>query len=106
MEETEFSLESRVLCSDGACIGTVGPDGLCKVCGKAYEGDEDLSGLRPLSSPLPPAEEGETDQPISSDSDSLAGSTVDPDERVCCPDDTCIGIIGPDGKCGTCGRKL
>ncbi len=24
----------RVLCSDGACIGVIGPDGRCKECGK------------------------------------------------------------------------
>jgi len=29
--------ESRVLCSDGNCIGVIGPDGKCKVCGKPYE---------------------------------------------------------------------
>ena len=28
--------EDRVLCSDGACIGIIGPDGKCKVCGKPY----------------------------------------------------------------------
>jgi hypothetical protein len=26
--------EKRVLCSDGCCIGTIGPDGLCRECGK------------------------------------------------------------------------
>jgi len=26
--------ENRVLCSDGSCIGTIGPDGRCKECGK------------------------------------------------------------------------
>ncbi len=27
-------LDDRVLCPDGACIGVIGPDGLCKACGK------------------------------------------------------------------------
>lgn len=27
----------RILCSDGACIGVIGPDGKCKVCGKPYQ---------------------------------------------------------------------
>jgi hypothetical protein len=31
--------ESRVLCSDGNCIGVIGPDGRCKECGKPYEGE-------------------------------------------------------------------
>jgi hypothetical protein len=26
--------EKRILCSDGCCIGTIGPDGKCKECGK------------------------------------------------------------------------
>jgi hypothetical protein len=26
--------DNRVLCSDGCCIGTIGPDGRCNECGK------------------------------------------------------------------------
>jgi len=29
--------EDRVLCSDGNCIGVIGPDGKCKECGKPRE---------------------------------------------------------------------
>ena len=29
--------EHRVLCSDGNCIGVIGPDGKCKECGKPME---------------------------------------------------------------------
>jgi len=36
----EDSFENRVLCSDGSCIGVVGPDGRCKVCGKPYKTDD------------------------------------------------------------------
>ena len=28
--------EHRLLCSDGNCIGVIGPDGRCKECGKPY----------------------------------------------------------------------
>ncbi len=31
--------ERRKLCSDGSCIGVIGPDGFCKECGKPYEGE-------------------------------------------------------------------
>lgn len=31
---TEDDFEDRVLCSDGNCIGVIGSNGLCKVCGK------------------------------------------------------------------------
>ncbi len=33
-DELDFS--SRILCSDGACIGVVNEQGICKVCGKPY----------------------------------------------------------------------
>ena len=29
--------QDRVLCSDGNCIGVIGPDGRCKECGKPSE---------------------------------------------------------------------
>jgi hypothetical protein len=35
--DNEDSFGNRVLCSDGSCIGVVGPDGRCKVCGKPYK---------------------------------------------------------------------
>jgi hypothetical protein len=35
----DIDWENRKLCSDGNCIGVIGPDGRCKECGKPYEGD-------------------------------------------------------------------
>jgi hypothetical protein len=29
--------DNRILCSDGNCIGVIGPDGKCKECGKPYD---------------------------------------------------------------------
>lgn len=42
--------DQRQLCADGACIGVIGPDGTCKVCGRAAPnwGDERNRGLLPL----------------------------------------------------------
>ena len=31
------SWENRKLCSDGGCIGIIGSDGRCRVCGKPYK---------------------------------------------------------------------
>jgi hypothetical protein len=31
-----IDFSTRLLCSDGACIGVVNEHGLCKVCGKPY----------------------------------------------------------------------
>lgn len=35
-----------------------------------------------------------------------AGSATDPDweNRVLCSDESCIGVIGADGRCGVCGQ--
>lgn len=32
--DSDDNWDERVLCSDGACIGVIGPDGKCKECGK------------------------------------------------------------------------
>ena len=31
---SEDEWDNRILCSDGNCIGVIGPDGKCKECGK------------------------------------------------------------------------
>jgi hypothetical protein len=30
---------SRILCSDGACIGVINEQGVCNECGRAYSGE-------------------------------------------------------------------
>lgn len=39
--------DQRQLCPDGGCVGVIGPDGTCKVCGRAAPnwGDERKRGL-------------------------------------------------------------
>lgn len=37
LENAEDPFEDRILCSDGTCIGVIGPDGRCKECGKPYQ---------------------------------------------------------------------
>lgn len=39
-----YTIGNRIICSDGNCIGVIGPDGRCKVCGRA--------GMPPLVSNL------------------------------------------------------
>jgi hypothetical protein len=34
--DTADDFSDRILCSDGACIGVVNEQGICKVCGKPY----------------------------------------------------------------------
>ena len=91
--------ETRILCSDESCIGTIGPNGKCRECGKPYEGE-------------PPAEHGassehavmvEEQNPVSSKTETESDDWA---KRVLCSDESCIGTIGPDGKCKECGKPL
>ena len=88
--------EKRVLCSDESCIGTIGPDGKCKECGKPYEGE------------LPEHHGEDHAQQTTSSEKSPATSDAndDWDQRILCGDESCIGVIGADGKCKECGKPL
>jgi hypothetical protein len=91
MTEDEFEPARRELCSDDSCIGLVGPDGRCKVCGvvaPSAVADPRHSGMRS------PREFGDGE-----------GAAELDEERELCPDGTCVGIIGPDALCKVCGAK-
>jgi hypothetical protein len=34
----------------------------------------------------------------------MSEGTFNPADRRLCPDGSCIGLVGPDGRCRTCGR--
>ncbi len=91
--------EKRILCSDESCIGTIGPDGKCKECGKAYAGVLP-DGFSETREPVQSTDAQPSVIPSESDSDD------DWDKRVLCSDGACIGTIGPDGKCKECGKGL
>lgn len=97
-EASDFGAEDgRELCPDDACVGLIGPDGHCKVCGKPGAerdaGAADTSGGDAL-----PASAGATDRDEGGDGDDFGSG------RRLCPDGACIGLIGPDGRCKVCGR--
>ncbi len=52
-DPTDIDWEHRVLCSDGNCIGVIGPDGHCNECGKKYEGTLPQNHSPEKESPLP-----------------------------------------------------
>jgi hypothetical protein len=87
--------ELRELCPDGACVGVIGPDGTCKMCGKAAPnwGNERARGMTP--EPVAPPE----------DVGPIAPTTEAWTDRALCPDGGCIGVIGDDGKCKVCGSS-
>jgi hypothetical protein len=91
--------DNRILCSDESCIGVIGADGKCKECGKVYEGKlphEQGTGNAEAEVSLEQKEVHSAD--VKSDDDW--------DKRILCSDESCIGVIGPDGKCGECGKPL
>jgi hypothetical protein len=115
--------DQRQLCPDGGCVGVIGADGTCKVCGRAAPnwGDERNRGLNPAADEEQDAgdeeddelEEGDEDEGGEDEGDEdesdedESGEAASPawEERKLCPDDACIGVIGEDGTCKVCGRS-
>jgi hypothetical protein len=101
-QDDSFDPSQRRLCPDDACVGLVGPDGKCKVCGTVDPGwTGDMAAPTP---PVPPAPEPEIDSEPAAPTASDEEVAFDPNRRLC-PDDDCIGVIGSDNKCGVCGRR-
>jgi hypothetical protein len=113
---TDSEWNRRVLCSDESCIGVIGPDGRCKECGRRYEGELPASFSQPSdpsaadTSPTVQARHP-TDLKSASPADRMDAeedNSVVADEewerRRLCDDGNCIGTIGPDGRCSTCGK--
>jgi hypothetical protein len=105
--------ERRILCSDGNCIGVIGADGCCKVCGKPYEGDLPLTATSSETivddvDSEPSETDQITDQPNEpvdeAPADEDQPSEDDWDNRTLCIDESCIGVVGPDGRCKECGK--
>jgi hypothetical protein len=110
-----FDPRKRRLCPDGACIGLIGADGRCKVCG--LEDKQAPRGLGPEAFAAGCA--AEEDEPEDQDvaganetadlpftSASAVGALAFDPKRALCPDGACIGVIGPDGRCKVCGQSL
>jgi hypothetical protein len=100
--EAAFDPTRRKLCPDGSCVGVIGDDGVCRVCGRteaqAAAGEEAPSALDGGD-----ASEGST---------AGGGSTVEAGEsggfdskRRLCEDGSCVGVVGDDGACRVCGRR-
>lgn len=97
MTGDDLDLDERALCPDGACIGVLGDDGRCKVCGAVGDGS-----VVPIGSAAQrDAVEARDERDPSSSSTDAAGDDLD--DRRLCPDGACIGLIGDDGRCKVCG---
>jgi len=87
--------ESRTLCSDESCIGVIGPDGRCKECGKPYT-EPPAGDKNTTQSDTKPVDAIDESPPLHDDDDWK--------NRTLCSDESCIGVIGPDGRCKECGK--
>jgi hypothetical protein len=104
-DAAELNLDARILCSDGTCIGVIGPDGRCKECGKPYVAADDPDAVRVPAATV--ADDDPAGDPGDDDSGDHAideGEAIHLDDRVLCSDGSCIGVIGPDGRCKECGK--
>ena len=89
----------RILCIDESCIGTIGHDGRCRECGKPYDGEVNpADAVTEINQKPAKPIENLKNNPESSVSDD------DWEKRVLCSDETCIGTIGPNGRCRECGK--
>jgi hypothetical protein len=108
--------EHRILCSDGNCIGIIGKDGKCNECGKLFKGKrpDDFEAkskdaiketdFKKLDSEDLLKAENNVEVQDKKDEDNPKELDADWDKRILCNDESCIGVVGPDGKCNECGR--
>jgi hypothetical protein len=93
MEESTFD-PNRRLCPDGSCVGVLGADGLCSVCGHPEGAARDAD----------PPERAAGEAVGGAQVDAGGGAGFDSRRRLC-DDGSCVGVVGADGVCGVCGRK-
>jgi hypothetical protein len=107
-DEAPFDPTRRKLCPDGSCVGVIGDDGRCRVCGRTEEqaaaGEEapEASGLEASgleASGLEGSEDGAGAE------GATAGGGGFNSKRRLCADGACVGVVGDDGVCRVCGRR-
>jgi hypothetical protein len=90
MSEHDFN-PNRRLCPDGSCIGVMKDDGHCSVCGRDAQGVAAV-GAEALQ------------EALEETADAGDGASAFDANRRLCEDGSCVGVIGPDGRCGVCGQ--
>jgi hypothetical protein len=114
MSDAKFDSKRR-LCPDGSCIGVVGDDGRCRVCGRDAGGARNAAaagGVGAASASASAAEatgfdgdvgDSDDDNELAADAEDAGTPSFDPARRLC-SDGDCIGLIGADGNCNVCGK--
>jgi len=101
MSAGELDLEGRRLCPDGACVGVIGADGRCRVCGRRDDGAQ--QGVATAWDEEDADADAEADADADADADAHANAEDADEERRLCPDEGCVGLVGEDGRCKICG---
>ena len=96
--DSNFNPQRR-LCPDGSCVGIIGADGKCTVCGASDTGDPVFPAPDLGTSEDSDALDAADGEPASQD----PASDFDPNRRLC-SDDACVGVIGEDNRCRLCGK--
>ena len=104
--QADLDWESRTLCSDESCIGVIGPDGRCKECGKTDDGELPEGDRKTDVGDTYDEDEDAAESEREADEDTDSGSDLDWENRTLCSDESCIGVIGPDGRCKECGKMF
>lgn len=99
--------DHREVCPDGACIGVIGDDGTCKVCGRAAPnwGNDRLRGLVAAEA-APSVDEIDNEEDDEDDDEPPQAREAGPDDwdrRELCSNGACVGVIGEAGVCTVCG---
>jgi hypothetical protein len=121
--QADIEWEQRTLCRDESCIGVIGPDGRCKECGLPFEeGPSDGIEEKPAMENMEASEteeeleaseteeeleEYETEEEledIEENGEEKLDLDLEWEQRTLCSDESCIGVIGPDGRCKECGK--
>ena len=102
--KTDIEWENRILCSDESCIGVIGPDGRCKECGLLFEGE--FTPIADEGDYIDAEDETPDDYEEFPEEDRDEHGDIDWENRTLCVDESCIGVIGPDGKCKECGKPF
>ena len=107
-KQADLEWKNRKLCSDGNCIGVIGPDGYCKECGKPYEGKlpKEMSNLETEDKEHVSQEDFKASKPVVDDKNKVSQADIEWQNRRLCSDGNCIGVIGPDDRCEECGKPF
>jgi hypothetical protein len=110
-DTNKFDPSRRRLCPDGSCVGLLDESGRCKECGRTASGK--VEAVEAVGAPAPDDSDDvgfDAELELASEpedegaSDALAASGGFDPNRKLCPDGSCVGVIGADGKCGVCGQ--